>query len=108
MNSITQHEINNLPAPPQEWLDALYPKYDTLPTEIWNKIYDIKYHLELKEHDNNKCNFWEHDENDGEPGKKIKFTPMTAKEYQSITKKNRCGSYQIINFIRYYTNDKEL
>ena len=42
MNTLTQQEIDTLPAPPQEWLDALYPKYDMLPTEIWNKIYEMK------------------------------------------------------------------
>ena len=34
MPTLTQQEIDTLPAPPQEWLDALYPKYDMLPTEI--------------------------------------------------------------------------
>jgi len=86
---ITQEEIDNLPPPPQDWLDALYPKYDTLPTEIWNKIYDMKYDLDLKEHNENKCNFWEHDKNEDLPRQKVKDTLrlLTAKEYQAKSKR---------------------
>ena len=84
MTPITQEEIDTLPQPPQEWLDALYPKYDTLPHEIWNKIYGIKYELDQVQHNNNKCDFWEHDGKVNMPTKKVRqsFQLLTAEEYQ--------------------------
>jgi len=104
MNSITQHEINNLPAPPQEWLDALYPKYDTLPHEIWNKIYDIKYELDKVQHNQTKCDLWEHDEKVGMPTKKVResLVLITAKEYQAKSQRycRPVNEWKLIRLLR--------
>jgi len=55
-NPITQTEIDNLPHPPQEWIDELNKlalinrnqngDFGLLPREIWNNIYDIKNAME--------------------------------------------------------------
>lgn len=112
MPTLTQQEIDTLPAPPQEWLDALYPKYDMLPTEIWNKIYDIKYDLEVKEHNMNKCKFLELDDKVNMPTKKVReeFTPITAKEYQakSTRKLRPVNGYKLTMMLHNGCNKKEL
>tara|TARA_R110002012_G_C11603236_1_gene607516 strand:+ start:58 stop:666 length:609 start_codon:yes stop_codon:yes gene_type:complete len=104
MNTITQQEIKNLPAPPQEWVDEMYPKYDMLPHEIWNKIYDIKYELDKVQHNQNKCDFWEHDEKVGMPTKKVRASLrlMTAKEYQAKSNRYPCpvNEWKLIRLLR--------
>tara|TARA_R110002167_G_scaffold316857_1_gene522537 strand:+ start:103 stop:726 length:624 start_codon:yes stop_codon:yes gene_type:complete len=96
MNTLTQQEIKNLPAPPQEWLDEMYPKYDMLPHEIWNKIYDIKYDLEQKEHNQNKCDFWEHSESEVNMNEDVRasFRFMTGKEYATKAKNQLKENYE--------------
>ncbi len=110
-SSITQEEIDNLPAPPQDWLDALYPKYDTLPHEIWNKIYGIKYELDQVQHNQNKCDFWEHDNKINMPTKKVResLQLLTAKEYQAkSTRRIRpVNEYKLVRMLRRDDHSKQ-
>ena len=103
MNTLTQQEIKNLPAPPQEWLDEMYPKYDMLPHEIWNKIYDIKHDLEQFQHNQTKCDFWEH-RGHHLPDEKVRASLrlLTAKEYQAKSNRYCCpvNEYKLIHMLR--------
>jgi len=112
MTPITQEEIDTLPHPPQEWLDELYPKYDTLPHEIWNKIYDIKYELDQEQHNKNKCDFWEHDEKVNMPTKKVRqsLQLLTAKEYQVKSTRwvRPVNEYKLVRLLRTSEEMKQL
>jgi len=58
MNTITQKEIDNLPQPPQEWLDdieknRLNDVINDVPNEIWFMIGDFKRAAEKRDNKNN-------------------------------------------------------